>query len=79
MSTAQKTFRFFPFRKIMKLLYSFRCYSLHSVGDGPAQPVHMPQDALSGPGIPHQARPFNTLMHGEVRLFSHIFIIHIII
>jgi len=42
------------------------CYSLHSVGDGPPQPVHMPQDALTGPGIPHQARAFNTLMHGEV-------------
>ena len=26
----------------------------------------MPQDALTGPGIPHQARAFNTLMHGEV-------------
>ena len=37
-----------------------------SVGDGPPQPVHMPQDALTGPGIPHQARAFNTLMHGEV-------------
>ena len=46
-----------------------RCYSLHSVGDGPPQPVHMPQDALTGPGIPHQARAFNTLMHGEVSLF----------
>lgn len=42
------------------------CYSLHSIGDGPPQPVHMPQDVLSGPGIPHAARPFNTLNHGEV-------------
>ena len=41
-------------------------YSLHSVGDGPPQPVHMPQDALTGLGIPHQAREFNTLMHGGV-------------
>ena len=41
-------------------------YSLHSVGDTPPQPVHMPQDALTGPGIPHQARAFNTLMHGGV-------------
>ena len=44
----------------------FRCYSVHSTGDGPPTAVHMPQDALTGPGIPHQARAFNTLMHGEV-------------
>ena len=31
----------------------------------------MPQDALTGPGIPHQARAFNTLMHGEVS-FCHL-------
>lgn len=42
------------------------CYSVHSTGDGPPTAVHMPQDALTGPGIPHQARAFNTLMHGEV-------------
>lgn len=53
------------------MLIIFRCYSLHSVGDGPPQPVHMPQDALTGPGIPHQARAFNTLMHGEVSLRLH--------
>ena len=42
-----------------------RCY----ISDVPPQPVHMPQDALTGPGIPHQAREFNTLMHGEVSLY----------
>ena len=31
----------------------------------------MPQDALTGPGIPHQARAFNTLMHGEVSFRLH--------
>ena len=39
---------------------------LDSVGDRPPQPVHIPQDALTGPGIPHQARAFNTFMHGGV-------------
>ena len=51
---------------ISNYVFTFRCYSLHTSGDGPPTPAHMPQDALSGPGIPVQARAFNTLMHGEV-------------
>lgn len=43
-----------------------KCYSVQYSGDGPPTPVPMPQDALTGPGIPHQAQAFNTLNHGEV-------------
>ncbi|XP_070503489.1 protein groucho isoform X1 [Chironomus tepperi] len=41
-------------------------YSFHVVSDGNLQPVPFPPDALSGPGIPRQARQINTLSHGEV-------------
>ncbi|CAO1436459.1 unnamed protein product [Diamesa tonsa] len=41
-------------------------YSFHMNGDGVLQPVPFPPDALSGPGIPRQARQINTLTHGEV-------------
>ncbi|XP_070163710.1 protein groucho-like isoform X3 [Polyergus mexicanus] len=40
-------------------------YSYH-VLDGQMQPSPFPQDALSGPGIPRNARQINTLNHGEV-------------
>ena len=48
------------------IFYLKRCYSVQYSGDGPPTPVPMPQDALTGPGIPHQAQAFNTLNHGEV-------------
>lgn len=35
-------------------------------GEGILQPVPFPPDALTGPGIPRQARQINTLTHGEV-------------
>jgi groucho len=35
-------------------------------GEGILQPVPFPTDALTGPGIPRQARQINTLTHGEV-------------
>lgn len=41
-------------------------YSFHINGDGQLQPVPFPNDALTGPGIPRQARQMNTLAHGEV-------------
>lgn len=40
-------------------------YSYH-VLDGQMQPSPFPQDALTGPGIPRNARQINTLNHGEV-------------
>ena len=48
------------------LFFSYRAYSFHVVSDGNLQPVPFPPDALSGPGIPRQARQINTLSHGEV-------------
>ncbi|XP_067214024.1 protein groucho-like isoform X2 [Linepithema humile] len=41
-------------------------YSYHVSGDGQAQLVPFPQDALAGSGIPNLARQINTLNHGEV-------------
>jgi groucho len=34
--------------------------------EGHLAPVPFPPDALTGPGIPRQARQINTLSHGEV-------------
>lgn len=52
---------------VINLFFSFnRAYSFHVVSDGNLQPVPFPPDALSGPGIPRQARQINTLSHGEV-------------
>ena len=41
-------------------------YSLHVGPDGTGQSVPFPQDALVGVGIPKQAKPVDTLNHGEV-------------
>ncbi|XP_053210709.1 protein groucho-like isoform X2 [Panonychus citri] len=40
--------------------------SLHIGPDGTSQPVHIPLDATNAIGIPRQARPVDTLNHGEV-------------
>jgi len=41
-------------------------YALHVGADGTGQPVPFPQDALIGANIPRQAKPIDTLNHGEV-------------
>ncbi|KAG5673508.1 hypothetical protein PVAND_003550 [Polypedilum vanderplanki] len=41
-------------------------YSFHVNAENHLTPVPFPPDALSGPGIPRQARQINTLSHGEV-------------
>lgn len=40
--------------------------SFHISGDNQMTPVPFPPDALEGHDIPKQARPYNSLMHGEV-------------
>lgn len=55
-----------PITAFISLLLHFRAYSFHMNGEGILQPVPFPPDALTGPGIPRQARQINTLTHGEV-------------
>ncbi len=47
-------------------MFIFRAYSFHVNAEGHLAPVPFPPDALTGPGIPRQARQINTLSHGEV-------------
>lgn len=48
------------------LNFPFSAYSFHVNAEGHLAPVPFPPDALTGPGIPRQARQINTLSHGEV-------------
>ena len=50
----------------LHLKFTFSAYSFHVNGEGHLAPVPFPPDALTGPGIPRQARQINTLSHGEV-------------
>jgi groucho len=45
---------------------SSSAYSFHVNAENHLAPVPFPPDALTGPGIPRQARQINTLSHGEV-------------